>query len=318
MQNQHSTDFISALQQRDRGALARIPKSDLHNHALLGSRRSKLEAWSGKGIPAPPSKMKTISEMDAYLFGNLAPALMSHEGFAFGLGAAFQQAKEDGVNVLEMSIDSSFVRAFPNGANDLVALIKEIKNTVAPELMFIPQLGINRGGQPDWLMEDLLQGFETGYFRSIDLYGDELAQPPEIFKEIYQAAAAAGLHLKAHVGEFGDAASVRHTVEVLELEQVQHGIAAASSPEVMRWLSSNNIQLNVCPTSNVMLCRAESIASHPIRTLFDYGVKVTVNTDDLMIFDQSVSDEFYNLFDCGLFSAEELDEIRLEGLNVVV
>jgi adenosine deaminase len=164
-------------------------------------------------------------------------------------------------------------------------------------------------------MEDLLPCFETGYFRSLDLYGDELAQPPEAFKDIYRAAANAGIHLKAHVGEFGDAASVRHTVEVLELEQVQHGIAAAASPEVMRWLSDNHIQLNVCPTSNVMLGRALSIATHPMRTLFDHGVKVTVNTDDLMIFDQSINDEYFNLFDAGLFAAEELDLIRVEGLK---
>ena len=123
--------------------------------------------------------------------------------------------------------------------------------------------------------------------------------------------------LCAHAGEYGSAESVREAVEVLELQQVQHGIAAATSAEVMKWLSENNILLNVCPTSNVALCRAESIKRHPIRQLFDNGIKVTINTDDLMIFGQSVSEEYLNLYREGVFTIDELDLIRLNGLNII-
>jgi adenosine deaminase len=119
---------------------------------------------------------------------------------------------------------------------------------------------------------------------------------------------------KAHVGEFGGAEEVRRTVELLGLAEVQHGIGAAESIEVMRWLAENRIRLNVCPTSNVMLDAAPDLAGHPIRALFDNGVPVTINTDDPMIFDQSVSDEYRNLFQASVFSAGELDEIRRASL----
>ncbi len=46
------------------------------------------------------------------------------------------------------------------------------------------------------------------------------------------------------------------------------------------------------------------------------GIKVTVNTDDMLVLGQSVSDEFLNLFRAGLFSAEELNQIRLNGLDL--
>ena len=48
--------------------------------------------------------------------------------------------------------------------------------------------------------------------------------------------------------------------------------------------------LNVCPTSNVMLDAVGSLRGHPIRKLFDHDVWVSINTDDLMIFGQSVSE----------------------------
>ena len=120
--------------------------------------------------------------------------------------------------------------------------------------------------------------------------------------------------LKAHVGEFGSADDVLEAVDTLELHEVQHGIAAAESPYAMRWLADHRIRLNVCPTSNVMLGRVENIRRHPIRQLYDQGVPVTINTDDLLIFDQSVSQEYLNLHRCGLMTAEELNEIRLTGL----
>ena len=126
------------------------------------------------------------------------------------------------------------------------------------------------------------------------------------------------MKLKAHVGEFGGAEEVRRTVEILDLDEVQHGIAAAESVEVMRWLSENQIQLNVCPTSNVMLGAVSNLASHPIRILYDNGVPVTINTDDLMIFGQSVSQEYQNLYRASVFTAEELDYIRRSSLTNLI
>ena len=83
----------------------------------------------------------------------------------------------------------------------------------------------------------------------------------------------------------------------------------------MKFLADHNIRLNICPTSNIKLSLVESYASHPIRVLFDNGVPVTINTDDMLIFNQSVSEEYLNLFKAGLFTANELNMIRENGLK---
>jgi hypothetical protein len=133
----------------------------------------------------------------------------------------------------------------------------------------------------------------------VDLYGDELAQPIEVFQPVYAACRMTGLRLTAHVGEWGSAQDVARAVEVLELDSVQHGIAAASAPSVMRRLAEQRVTLNVCPTSNVRLGRVEHLGRHPIRTLFDAGVRVTVNTDDALVFGIGVSEEFLGLYRAG-------------------
>ena len=165
-------------------------------------------------------------------------------------------------------------------------------------------------------MTSLSEAIESGVFRSIDMYAYEQDCDPESVQRIYDHARRRDMKLKAHVGEFGNADEVKRTAEILQLDEVQHGIAAAESTAVMNWLADNRIRLNICPTSNVML---GAVADLPVYTrltqLYDHGVEVTINTDDLTIFGQSVSDEYLNLYRAGVFTPDELEEIRLGSLR---
>ncbi len=310
-------DFIKALESNDIALMAKIPKSDLHNHAELGSRLELLEQWSGKKIIRPSQKMPAFKDFEQYLDDSFDEFLKIKGFFEYTKTATFQQAKKDGVKVLQISIDSRFYRITDSQGANITEITKRVHQQVSPEILFIPQLGLDRKHDLKQLLYEAEILLETGYFQSIDLYGDELFGDIRNFIPLYRKAKNKGMILTAHAGEYGTAESVRKAVELLELDQVQHGIAAADSAGVMKWLADNNVILNVCPTSNVMLCRAESIAKHPIRKLYDHGVKVTVNTDDLMVFNQSVSEEYFNLYHAGVFGPEALDEIRLNGLNAI-
>jgi adenosine deaminase len=197
----------------------------------------------------------------------------------------------------------------------IVEVLKYYHGVVAPGIDFCPELGFPRNKS----LRTLLAGFEPfldfDYFKSVDLYDDEFAQPIGNFRELYRFAKKQGMKCKAHAGEFGPADSVKEAVEVLELDAVQHGIGAAGSPAVMKWLAGRKIPLNVCPTSNIRLKRVRSYKTHPIRTLFDHGVKVTINTDDALVFGDGVSEQYHKLLRNGVFTAEELDIIRKNGLQ---
>jgi adenosine deaminase len=310
-----SSQFIEALGSRDLRALQTIPKSDLHNHSALGGRLEYIERIFSVKIPRPGPQFETFDGFTDWIDDHIVPLLEDTAGIMMAMEAAFHQAQDDGVVVLNMSIDSSWPSVLDCTVKELISMIDGLHKQCAPGIDFRPELGFSR----DRPVEELLERFEPfldfDYLKSIDLYKNEFAQPIGNFKPIYKLAKEKGLVLKAHVGEYGDADSIREAVVELELDQVQHGISAANSPEIMKWLSDNRIQLNVCPTSNVMLCRVEHMKTHPIKVLYDNGVKVTVNTDDVIVFNQGVSEEFLNLYEVGLFSALELDEIRLNGLG---
>ncbi len=83
----------------------------------------------------------------------------------------------------------------------------------------------------------------------------------------------------------------------------------------MQALARRGVRLNICLTSNVKLGRASSMREHPIRVLFHAGVKVTVNTDDPLIFGCTLSDEFLALFEAGVLTAREPDFIRTAAFD---
>ena len=305
--------FIQALEERDLQTIQAVPKSDLHNHSALGGRLDYIERALGVDIPRPGPQFKTFGGFTDWIDDHFVPVLEGPNGLVTVLEAAFCQARDDGVVRLEMSLDASWPSFFGGSVMEIISIINTVQSRCAPEIDFRPVLGLDRNKPVEKLMEGFKVFLDYDFLCSMDIYGDEFAQPIGNLKPIYKLAKEKGLGLKAHVGEYGDADSIREAVEELELDQVQHGISAADSPEVMKWLSDNRIQLNVCPTSNVMLCRTENMKTHPIKILHDHGVKVTVNTDDVIVFNQGVSEEFLNLYDAGLFTAIELNEIRLNG-----
>lgn len=308
-------NFIEALSTDNLTAIKAASKTDVHAHAFLSTRRESAERWLGQSLTKPPLKMKGLGGMMEYIDTVLAPHLEHRQGFEFIAASAIDDAVQDGVVILEMSFDIRLVKFYPGGLTEVRAFVEALVDRYRGQIDLRPELGFARECADDTrLMKLAHEAIELGVYRSIDLYSYEEACAPEAVQSLYVKARAAGMKLKAHVGEFGGAEEVQRTVEVLGLDEVQHGIGAAESVEVMRWLSENQIQLNVCPTSNVMLDAVPDLASHPIRVLYDNDVPVTINTDDLMVFGQSVSEEYRNLYRAGVFSAEELEGIRCASL----
>lgn len=310
------SSFPKSIESLSLTSIRKWPKGDLHNHCLMGGRMNAIEKFYGKKIQKFKPRLGTIQELDQWIATVYRPVLLHHpDAFRLVVEAAFQQAKNDGIRVLEMSLDSGYGQVFGLTPEKVITILSEAHHRIAPEIDFKPELGFIRGKSIRKLLLESEPYFDSGFFKSIDLYDDEMVQPLKNFRELYRFARKAGMKCKAHTGEYGDAYSVKETVETLELDAVQHGLRAAESPEVMRWLADHHIPLNICPASNIRLKRVRSYKTHPIRILFDNGIKVTINTDDVLVFGMGVSEQMRRLYTAGNFTAEELDIIRQNGLD---
>jgi adenosine deaminase len=307
--------FSDALARGDIQAIRACPKADLHTHGLANADRAHVFEKTGRDIVPVAKPLESMDGMHAWAQANIGNLFEGHKGRTLGIEASFVRALKDGLSRIEFGDDVWMVTQGLGTPQDLVEQITAVHKRLAPQIEWIPQLGLSRHCKVELIQAWMAPWLELGFHKTLDLSGDELAQPIEAFQPLYRAAKKRGMRLKAHVGEWGTAEDVQRAVEVLELDEVQHGIAAAQSDSVMRFLADNNIRLNVCPTSNLLLGRVARLEEHPIRQLFDAGVRVTVNTDDVIVFGVNLSEEFLRLYQAGVFAASELDVIRRWALE---
>ncbi|MGA0601209.1 hypothetical protein ACO2Q3_10955 [Caulobacter sp. KR2-114] len=310
-----SEAFVAALEAGDLAGVRQVPKGEAHTHGPFGGDRAWLAEQTGRDIVPLRQPLTALAQMDAWTAANVADLFKGEAGQELGWRGAFVRACRDGLSRVEFGNDVWYIT---QGAGDAPALFDRIaaaRDEICPDIEWTPQLGFSRHCKPAWLWAWLTPFLEAGGWRALDLSGQEDAQPIEVFQPLYRACREQGLRLKAHVGEWGSADDVWRAVEVLELDEVQHGVAAAASPAVMRFLADHQIPLNVCPTSNVMLGVVGRMEHHPIRVLYDAGVRVTVNSDDALVFGVGVSEEFLALHRAGVLTAAELDQIRRWSLE---
>ncbi len=121
--------------------------------------------------------------------------------------------------------------------------------------------------------------------------GDERRAGPELFREIYAYCANSGLRLTAHAGETTGPESIWGALN-LKVDRLGHCLSAAKDPELIEELSQRQVPVEICITSNLRTGCCPSVLDHPVRTYFDHGLMLTLNTDDPAMFRTSLTQEY--------------------------
>ncbi|MEO6726968.1 MAG: adenosine deaminase, partial [Blastocatellia bacterium] len=118
--------------------------------------------------------------------------------------------------------------------------------------------------------EWVIKGMKDGVV-ALGLGGPELGHPPELFEAAFEKALAAGLGSVPHAGETVGAESIWGALRSLKAQRIGHGVRCLEDAALVAELRERQIPLEVCPTSNVCLGVAPSIAEHPLPRLLDAG-----------------------------------------------
>ena len=137
--------------------------------------------------------------------------------------------------------------------------------------------------------------------RAFGLVGVGPPGPIESFTKAFRIASRAGLALTPHAGEYlpgrgaiADGRDQRDVAWALDegATRIQHGIAAAGDAALMERLADRQVCLDVCPTSNVLMGVVESPQDHPLLTLMEHGVPISLSADDPLLFACSLLSEY--------------------------
>lgn len=117
---------------------------------------------------------------------------------------------------------------------------------------------------------------------AVDLAGAEALFKTENYGELFEKVRKAGIAYTIHAGEADGPESVKKALE-FGAKRLGHGVRAIEDGELIQRIIAEKVTLEVCPISNLHTKLTRNVYSHPIRRLFDMGVRVTVNTDNMTV-----------------------------------
>ena len=292
-----------------------MPKVLLHDH-LDGSLRegTLLELLHERGLPAPAPDVASLARWfdDRAHAGSLEEFL---RGFALTVSAmaslsalervAFECAEDalaEGCVLAEFRIAPLLFEPFgiePDAA--VAAMLAGLARCNMPSGLIVCAMR-NHGEDVIRRSAELALRWQGRGVVAFDLAGPERGWPATPHAALLQRVRDAGLGLTLHAGEADSAERVLDAVR-LGATRIGHGVRLADAIGTPAWtqtqadLRSRGVHLEVCPTSNVQTGAATSIATHPIRALWDAGVSLSFHTDNRLMSRISMSSEAAALVD---------------------
>ena len=203
---------------------------------------------------------------------------------------------------------------------DQLAALSRARDWAAEELGISVSwvLDISRNVRPvehglvvaDWV----IAGKDNGVV-ALGLGGPEIGHPPELFAEAFDRVRAAGLASVPHAGETVGADSMRNALKILGAQRIGHGVRCLEDADLVAELRERQIPLEVCPTSNVCLGVAASIADHPLPQLLEAGLYVTINSDDPPMFNTTLTDEYLKVTEAFGFDVETIERLVINAVR---
>jgi adenosine deaminase len=148
-----------------------------------------------------------------------------------------------------------------------------------------------------------------------DLAGPEAAFPASHHARAFAYAHAHGLACTCHAGEGAGAESVYEAVHICGADRLGHAARLIEDASLIDYVGEHRVPLEICLTSNVQTRAAASYERHPVRQYFDRGLNVVLNTDNRLMSDTTLTDEYALAAERLRFTAKDLSTIALNGFR---
>src|SRR5687768_582837 len=143
-------------------------------------------------------------------------------------------------------------------------------------------------------MAELAVAYKGRGVVGFDLAGAEADFPAKHHREAFQLVRDNNINCTIHAGEAYGPESIAQAIHVCGAHRIGHGCRLREDGDLLHYINDHRIPLEVCPSSNVQTGAVRDLGSHPIKLYFNLGLRVTVNTDNRLVTDTTVSQELWH------------------------
>lgn len=309
-----------------------LPKTDLHVH-LDGSLRlsTVLDLAQLQGVTLPSSDPDELfkllyagdvcNSLDDYLkgFDITLSVLQTEEGLERAAFELAEDAWNEGVWFIE-------VRYAPmlhmNNGLRLTQIVEAVlRGLRRAKRKFGIRYGVILCGirsmsvENSLRMAELAVAYKNRGVVGFDLAGSEVNNPAKEHMVAFQLILDNNINCTAHAGEAFGPDSIAQAIHKCGAHRIGHGTRLREDGDLLNYVNDHRIPLEICPSSNLQTKAAENWAAHPVDFYVDYGIRVTINTDNRLITDTTVSKELWLCHTHYGWSLDQIKEIVIAGFK---
>jgi adenosine deaminase len=173
---------------------------------------------------------------------------------------------------------------------------------------------------------ELAIDFRTRGVVGFDLAGEEAGHPPKKHAEAFAAIQRANFYSTLHAGETFGVASIWQALQICGAHRLGHATRLVDDMSIVdgeivklgtlaQYILDRRIPLEICLSSNVHTGSVPSLREHPFKMFFDRGFRVTLNTDDRLMSDTTLTKEFQIAMDTFGLTLENLEKLTLNAIK---
>ncbi len=312
--------------------LHQLPKTDLHCHLdgslrlqtileLGAQNKVKLPADTPEGLTKALRMGEDCGSLETYLeaFDLTLSVMQTEEGIyrvAYELG---EDAAKENVRYMEVRyapmLHTRRGLPLPNIVDAVVQGLRDAERDHGI-MSGIILCGIrNMDPEVSFRMAELAIAFKHAGVVGFDLAGAELDHPAKDHADAFHLILKNNVNCTLHAGEAYGPESIHQAIHFCGAHRIGHGCRLAEDGDLLNYVNDHRIALEICPSSNVQTGAVDSLEAHPMRFFFDYGLRVTINTDNRLITDTSVTKELWLCHEHMGFDLEEIKQVIMMGFK---
>jgi adenosine deaminase len=310
----------------------RLPKTDLHVH-LDGSMRLQtvLDLAREQNVALPATDLEGLAR--ALHVGETTGSLVKYlEAFDITLAvlqtadALYRAAYELAADAAAENVRYMEVRYSPMLHTREGLRLTQIVETVLKAMhdaglafgieVRVILCGIrNISPESSLEMAELVVAYKNRGVVGFDLAGAEYDYPPKDHQDAFALVRRNNINVTIHAGEAYGPASIAQALHVCGAHRIGHGCRLREDGDLLHYVVDHRIPLECCPSSNVQTGAVRSLESHPIRLYYNLGSRITVNTDNRLITNTTVSNELFLLHTKLGFGLRDIKQLILNGFK---
>jgi len=312
--------------------LEKLPKTDLHVH-LDGSLRipTLIDLAKKQGVNLPSFEEKELANivMSGKNCRNLGEYL---RGFDITLSVlqdpealyrvSYELAEDAAAeNVWYMEVRYSPILHTRHGLKLTTIVDAVIEGLQAEEKKFNIKTGViicgmrNINPETSLILAELAVAYKNKGVVAFDLAGQEENYPAKDHKDAFLIIRKNNINTTAHAGEAFGPESIHQAIHYCGAHRIGHGTRLYEDGDLLNYVNDHRIPLEICLTSNIQTQAASSYETHPLRFYYDYGLRVTINTDNRLISDTTVTKELYLAAKHLDLNMDDIKSIILDGFK---